>query len=244
MLRYWKKEIYFPKLRRPKLQVSAEDQALARQEHPPALPQHCKPWVDGQTVGWEVAYGFLSPITIRGLGGGKFDVDGAQQLNAEAGQSTIDSFADGYLGLAISYWLQTPEGFASLILPPTSGPPGWAPLSAIVETDWYPRPIFLVNPIPPEGVEITLDFDQPLARVVVIPYAGNLRGGVEQMSQDEIEALNTLEETYLFEAINAGRLWESASGLKFSHQYKNWSGKHHRRLKGEDFEGKAGASLD
>jgi hypothetical protein len=188
MLKFAKAAPYIPDPVRSRPLITDDDKERGSLDPPYPVPYLCKPWADGQRVGWTLFYGFLTPITIVGLGDGRAEILNKEELARETNQKRVgDHFAPGYVGLGIGYTLKTPPGFVSLIIPPTQPPSGLETVPFIVESDWYPRQIFLVFRVPSAGVQIPLDHKDELARVVVVPIHEQLTA--DPMSAEEFEAL-------------------------------------------------------
>ncbi|RMG89597.1 MAG: hypothetical protein D6706_21055 [Chloroflexi bacterium] len=228
MLKFAKSTPYIPDPARSRPLVTDMDKARAAETPPHPVPFHCKPWVDGQTAGWTLFYGYLTPVTIVGEENGRITVKNLDQLAAETGQPrVIDQFAAGHFGIGSGYTLRTPEGFVSLILPPTHPPNGLETVIGIIETDWYPRQLFLVFRVPPPGTQISLDYQAELARVVIIPRQEQLTA--QPMTETELETLRAQEAAYLAEEQETPTRWTAASGDSFTHLYKIWSGRHRQK---------------
>jgi len=133
----------------------------------------------------------------------------------------VDQFARGHFGLGSGYTLHTPPGWVSLILPPTSPPPGLVTLTGVIETDWYPRQLFLVFRAPETGTRVFLDHKMELARVVVIPRQEGQKA--EPLSPEELAELREAERRYLKEEKITPTRWRAASGDSFTHLYKGWA---------------------
>lgn len=205
--------------------ITDEDRQRGSASPPHAVPYHCKPWADGQMVGWTLFYGFLTPITITGQADGSIAVDNLAQLARETQQpQIITRFAKGHFGIGSGYTLQTPPGFVSLILPATQPPAGLEALTAVIESDWYPRQLFLVFRLPPVGTSIILDRGMELARVVVIPRQEQMEA--RPLTAAELAILQEREQQYLDEEKSTDSRWRSASGDEFTHLYRQWSKRH------------------
>lgn len=125
---------------------------------------------DDGVPGWTLSYGYLTPITIKGSGDGRIEVENLAQLAQETGEPRIvDQFAPGHFGLGSGYTLWTPPDYVSLILPPAEAPGNLDVVTGVIESEWYPLQLFLVFRVPPAGLAINLDYGMALARVVVAP---------------------------------------------------------------------------
>jgi len=222
MLKFAKSAPYIPDPVRSRPNISDEDRARAAEEPPQVVPFHCKPWVDGQSIGWTLFYGYVTSITILGMGDGKIEVENLFQLTRETNQErVVDQFAHGHFGIGTGYRLRTPPGMVSLILPPTTPPPGLVTVTGVIETDWYPRQLFLVFRAPEKGTRISLDYKMELARVIVIPRQEGQKA--EPLSPEELAALREEARQYREEEKITRSRWRAASGDSFTHIYKEWS---------------------
>lgn len=227
MLKYTKSVPYLPDPARSRPFISDSDKEKAAARPPEPVPFHCKPWVDGQSVGWTLFYGYLTPVTITGTAGHRLEVQNLDQLARETNQPHIIShFAAGHFGLGSGYTLQTPPGWISLILPATHSPPGLEAVTGVIESDWYPRQLFLVFSMPPPGVTIALDYKMELARVVIIPRHEKLEA--QPLTEPELTALREREAAYLAEEKTTDARWTAASGDTFTHLYRQWSAAYRR----------------
>jgi len=57
MLKFSKSAPYIPDPVRARPEISDEDRARAAENPPQVVPFHCKPWLDGQALGWTLFYG-------------------------------------------------------------------------------------------------------------------------------------------------------------------------------------------
>ena len=223
MLKFHKPAVYFPDLKRSRPHVTDHERAMGAEMPPQIVPYQCKPWTDGQLAGWTIPYGFLTSVTIVGLGEGRIEVENLKQLRAELhfANDPILNFAPGYFSLGTAYSLLTPAGMVTLTIPPTHPAGILNPLPSIVETDWFPRSLFIVYRALPKGQSVTLEYGMELARVVVIPRQDGLKA--EAMSDEELKFLDDREKEYRQTERQPENRWQSASGLDFTHTYRIWS---------------------
>jgi hypothetical protein len=153
---------------RDKINLARQEIMLKFVKNVPYVPD---PIQAGDGVpGWTLSYGYLTPITITGSEDGQLEVANLAQLVQETGQPhLIDQFASGHYSISSGYTLWTPPGYVSLILPATAAPGNLEVVIGVIESDWYPKELFLVFRLPPAGAQIMLDYGMPLARVVVVP---------------------------------------------------------------------------
>lgn len=227
MLKFIKAAPYFPDLSPATPFVTPEDRERAAQEPPEAVPYHCKPWIDGQSLGYTVRYGYLTPVTIVGLGNDEVRFDNADATARERpnNKPVVEMFARGHFGFASGYILKTPPGYVSLVLPPNNPPPNLHMLTAVIETDWYPKPVFLVFATPPRDVSITLDYQTELARVVVIPRPK--REKAQPLTEADLAEYDAANAAYKAESQSLEG-WRDVHGYKFTHLYKVWSQRNRR----------------
>ena len=219
MLKYAKAAPYIPDPERSRPLITDLDKERAAHQPPYPVPFHCKPWTDGQNIGWTLFYGFLTPITIVGLGDGRAEIENKETLAKETNQKRVgDHFAPGYVGLAVGYTLKTPPGFVSLILPATRPPEHLETVPCVIESDWYPRQIFLLFHAPAAGVRVPLDYKDELARVIVVPRHETFEA--TPMSTEEIEEVERSQAAYLEEELTTPTRWFAATGNPFTHVYK------------------------
>ena len=224
MLKFRKTVPYLPDPVRSRPYITEEQKRLGGQTPPHAVPYHCKPWVDGQTVGWTLFYGYLTSVDISGTNAGNIEVANLDQLVQETQQTDIVSqFAKGHFGVGSGYTLVTPPGYSILILPSPQAPDGLEAITGLIESDWYPRQLFLVFKIPDAGNTIQLQHKTPLVRVVVVPRHEEL--SATPLSETESAQLEVKRQAYLADESTSDSRWQDANGHYFTHVYKQWSAK-------------------
>ena len=222
MLKFAKSVAYIPDPARSRPFIPDGDKAKAATTPPAVVPFHCKPWLDGQSVGWTLFYGYLTSVTIEVGENCRIQVKNLSRLAQETNQPRIiEQFADAHFGLGTGYTLHTPPGFVSLLLPASQAPLGLEALIGVVETDWYPRQLFAVFRVPAPGQTITLDYRVPLLRVVVIPRHEQLE--IKPLNEDEQTILTQREAAYVAEEGETATRWLDDAGHTFTHLYKQWS---------------------
>ena len=221
MLKFAKYAPYMPDIAPAKPHITADQRAGAAEDPPSAVPFHCKPWLDGQSLGYTICYGYLSPITITSPAPDQIEVQGGEQAAQERqGNLIAQTFAEGHFGLGSGYTLRTPPGYVSLILPANNPPAHLALVTGVLETGWYPKPLFLVYRIPPPGMAIVLDYKVELARVVVIPQP--VAEPARPLTAEELAELDTAANRYEAEEQHT-KSWFDKQGHRFTHLYKTWS---------------------
>ncbi len=232
MIQFTKVAAYIPDPIRSRPVITDQDRALAAYDPPYPGRIFCKPWTDAQLVGWTIFYGYLTPITVVGLGKGEFRVDNIETLRAESQlESVLISQAGGYFAFpATGYTFFTEPGYICLILPATQPPPGAELVPGVLETDWFPLEMPAVYKVPDEGKTITFDYKMELARVVPIPRLDNVN--LTPMGEAEMTALMARRQQYLDEwEQTAGR---AVHGTTIKQRYKKWSAEFRRRLAADE----------
>jgi hypothetical protein len=233
MLKFHKWAVYFPDPIPLKPPINDEDRRKMAADPPIPTPLHCKPWVDGQTLGWTLSYGYLSPMTLVDLGDNQFEIRDDEQLMKErSGEAVIGRFADTHFGFASGYILQTPPGFVTYIAPTKNAPANLRAIEGVVETDWYPRSIFFVFETPARDEVIKLDYGDELVRVIIVPRHQKMQA--EPLTETELAAVYTEQDRYKAEKATSPTIWTAANGLTFDHVYKQWSKDFVRQLAASD----------
>lgn len=150
-------------------------------------PWHCKPFLDGNSLGIELFWGLPATVVITGDG---VDAQIEGDLEPITGtKDTISQFARGHYGINSNYHLRVPPGWGLLVLPHPrwSLDPYQSELPAIVpgllESAWWPHLFFVVSRIPPAGVRHVFRYGEPFCQVLPVP----LDVGVKLRRMDEAE---------------------------------------------------------
>ena len=235
MLKYTKVIPYVPTPTRSRPNIPHDDLELAKLDPPMPLKLHCKPWLDEQSLGWTFYYGYLTPITITGLGDNEIHIENLEQLKAESRVPDImrKVFGSNHLGItAIGYMVSTPQNIVSLMLPPTHPPDNMHVIPAVLETDWYPRELVTLFKVPAKNETIHLEYKTELMRLVPIPRFDNQE--LIEMSEEELSTHMAENNRYLQDEKNTeGRLTQSGTHMK--RIYPKWSAQARRiRNKGDN----------
>jgi hypothetical protein len=227
MIQFTKAAAYIPDPVRSRPLITDEDKALAAEEPPYPVRLHCKPWMDAQSLGWTLFYGYLTPITIAGLENGEFRVENLEQLKAESQiENIITPLVGGYFGIpATGYTFLTEPGYISLILPSPQAPPGLQLEPGIIETDWYPLEMPAVFKVPPPGQSVTLDYKMEIARLVPIPRLEEMT--LSPMTEEDLAALLERRRQYIEERGKYHGKTVQMGLIKQS--YKKWSAEYRRQ---------------
>lgn len=236
MIQFTKAAAYIPDPVRSQPIITEEDKGLAGENPPHAVRLFCKPWMDSQSVGWTLFYGYLTSITVVGLGEGEYRVENLAQLKAE---SQVDNIIMPLVGdrfgiPATGYTFLTKPGFISLILPPTNPPPGLEVEPGIIETDWYPMEMPLVFKTPAAGESITLDYKMEIARIVPIPRLERMK--MSPIAEDDLAELLERRDRYLEERgkYHSMTVQKGDQTAVMKNSYKKWSARYHREFTTDD----------
>ncbi len=207
-------------------------QEIRHLRRPPADPRHCKPWVDAMSLGWYLAFAYEGTLEVRP----------APHCNASAAWTgagrgpravPVSSFARGYFGLATGYTFRTPPGIALLV---TSLPlgvrrrDGLHPVPGVIETDWYPKPLFIVFETP-TSKPLRFTWGEPVAWLVPVPAERHVVQELDERGRAQLAGERDDYDQYLREH---GELrWTSVEGHGFSRQYRLFSRRARRRNGGE-----------
>ena len=233
MIQFTKAAAYIPDPVRSRPLITDQDKALAAVDPPYPVRLHCKPWMDGQSVGWTLFYGYLTSITIVGLSDGGYHVENLEQLQAESQvDNIIMPLVGGYFGIpATGYTFLTQPGYISLILPPTNPPPGLELEPGIIETDWYPLEMPAVFKVPPAGESVTLDYKMQIARLVAIPRLEKMT--LRPIAEDDLTELMERRQRYIEERGKYhGKAVQMGGVIKQS--YKKWSADYRRKFPADE----------
>jgi hypothetical protein len=213
----------FPPLERLKPSISADDRQAARLSPPPALPQHCKPWVDANSYGLLIRFPYKVRLSLSIDSSGStvvtFKPAGAQLVYKKIVQT---SFSRTHFGLDCGYLFKTDPGIG---LYTGTLPSGYEQkgrlLPGLVETWWYPKNLFLVHALPSPRETLVFEEGDPLC-VLMPVLCENIEG--ELMTPEEV--LETTERRSAMSRYlehHPELRWTSAEGETFSHIYKVFS---------------------
>lgn len=220
MLRYSKSLPYLPDLARPRPNVTEQDKARAAADPPLPVPFHCKPWLDGQTIGWTLFYGYQTTVRLRRSAGERPVAENLAQLDEESGRADTVILSDGSLRLATGYSFGSPAGLVTLLMPANRPVAGLSLEVACLDTEQQYRPVSLVFRMAAEG-EVCLTAGVELARAVLIPRHESLQA--QSLTGEELAALQQREADYRAEEQTTPTRWTAATGDSFTHLYKVWS---------------------
>lgn len=200
---------------------------------PPASPRHCKPWVDAMSLGWSLPFAHPGSLEVRRASDGGV-VASWLDPGSRSRPVPASNFADGYFGLATGYAFRTPPGIGLLVtaLPMNqSGPQQIVP--GLVETDWYPKPLFVVLEAPALDGSLRFSWGDPIAWLIPVPTK-ELRIA-EADGDARVRFIRERNAYDQFLRAHGELRWTSAEGHGFSRQYRVCS-RTSRHLSGGDEE--------
>jgi hypothetical protein len=190
------------------------------------IPQawQCKPWVDANSIGIELYWGFRTDVIIESRDGTNAIIVG--DYDRETGnKNTIAQFAPGHYGINTSYQLIMPPGWGGLVLPH----PRWfmdpyhttfpCITPGLIEFDWWPRLFFVVAKVPPAGAHHVLRYGEPFCQVVPVQMATALK--IRECTAEE-KAHYQAQDQFIGKNYSAlsTHVWKTASGKQFGNIYK------------------------
>jgi hypothetical protein len=210
----------FPPLQALKPVIPEEDRRLAQASPPPALPLHCKPWLDASSHGLLLTFPYRTRLTIQGRADDVPIITMAPASSRLVYSNVASAFGrGGHFGVSSGYWLRTDPGIGIFTSPVPDGYPAKAALvSGLVQTWRYPKNLFIVFKSPAPGETITFEQDDPLC--VLMPVACE-RVTAEEMSGEEIAEVKRERQFWQDHLEQHPDLaWTSAEGQSFTHLYK------------------------
>lgn len=182
---------------------------------PSAAPVQCKPFLDAVSHGFELLYAWRLGIQIWFDGVLRYGNSFFGGAEEGVDIAPISRFGPHHFGIGTGYTFSTHPGIGTLFMPhrlyQLQAVPG------LVETWWYPKPVFLVFPLPEEGCLWRIEPGEVLARGVLV-QAGQTT--IAPMNAIEQSSLRRRRAVYVQEEQRDKGLWRSDTGSFFSHQYK------------------------
>jgi hypothetical protein len=221
-IKYIKLDDAAPPLTPIKPQISEGERRLAKLPKPPALPIHCKPWIDAQSYGLLMLFPHRVHLTITGQKNDipKFSIKSTTGQRGD--KSIVSMFSLGHFGLATNYLIRTEPGVGiyTQSLPAEYQSTAYL-VNGLVETWWYPKPLFLVFTCPRPKEIITFQYGDPLCVLMPI-LCGKIL--IEEMTGNERKKVMQERRSYEeYLAHHPELRWTSAEGNGFSTQYKLFS---------------------
>lgn len=227
-IKYVRSDETFPPLELIKPLITQTERKQARLKRPPALPAHCKPWLDAHSYGLLMRFPYQVGLSITGR---KDDIPQFRMLSTKKpniGNNIISVFATGYFGLATGYYIRTEPRFGIFFqsLPREYGSKA-ALVNGLVETWWYPKPLFLVFASPLPGETLIFQYWDPLC--ILMPVLCERIVVAEASFRERRSILQEKKDYERFLSKHAELRWTSLEGNGFSTQYKFFSKIHLKR---------------
>ncbi|MGH2537593.1 MAG: hypothetical protein ACRDHL_09390 [Candidatus Promineifilaceae bacterium] len=211
--------------------MTEADRQRAAEQPPHPVPFHCKPWLDGQSAGWTLLFGYRAGVTLRAGGDGRLDIVNKEALAAEAGGLPIRPLAAGqFFEIVTSYRLSTEPSEVCLLIAANRPPTGLELAPSLWEANRPGEQLRLAFRWPAAGSQVALDAESELARVILLQRRHHRVS--RALAAAEQEALNAREAAYLAAEQATPSRWQAANGETFTHLYKEWSARL-RRLRPE-----------
>lgn len=209
----------FPPLVGVRPAISDVDRDLAKLSRPPAMPLHCKPWVDASSYGLLLRFPYKATVEIVDTGAHPPTIRISPRSASRVYGQLAYSFAPGHVGVSSGYWLKTDPGVGTFTnILPHGYPPKGALVPGLVETWRYPKNLFIVFKCPGPGETITFEHGDPLC--VLIPVLCE-PVTAERMSPDDVREFAGLRERWREHlAAHPELYWTSRDGETFTHAYK------------------------
>jgi hypothetical protein len=188
-----------------------------------AKPWQCKPFVDGNTAGFEVSWPIDCEILIESEDGVKANISDTWS-EITKNESSVSQFADGHIGINTNFRFKFPKGWSGLIMPH----PKWFAdpystnlpfvIPGMLEFDWWHRYFFLVLRCPPPGKKIMIRPNEPFFQVIPFKrHRFSLRSMNESESQESNEQDALITKHY---SDISSHNWQTKDGKKFGNIYK------------------------
>lgn len=221
----WRSEFGAPPPRRIRLEVPGwAGASTAHGDGAPAMPWHCRPFVDGATYGLELVYPYRSECRVRTEAGAiVFEGELAAEMEAAGLPHPFGAFAAGHYGMATALDLLPPPGHALRLGPHPrvfTDPSGTVPLALPGHLQrFWPRQFFAVFRAPPPGAVHVFRPGEAYAQLLVVRAVQPL--DVRPMEPAEAERRAGEDRVVtLFPYFLAKRVWTSDRGHVFHDAYK------------------------
>lgn len=195
----------------------------------PGQPWHCMPFVEASTYGLELVYPFETECQIINDDGMvRIEWDFAKEIGGEVSGAEFSTFypkeASKHYLFTTRIDVQAPEGHVVRIEPHPrffTDDSGTCPLAVIghLQTEWWPRKLFVVFKAPPPGQRHVFRKGEPYAQIIFVPRRANY--DLVKLSGEEETLRRKLDgEIDTARLQIADNVWHNASGYQLSNHYK------------------------
>jgi Flp pilus assembly protein TadD len=192
-------------------------------------PWHCLPFVEASTYGLELVYPFETECHIVNDNGlVRIEWDFAKEPGGELSGAEFSTFfpkeASRWYLFTTRIDVQAPPGYVIRTEPHPryfTDETGTAPVALIghMQTEWWPRKLFVVFKAPPRGHRHIFRKGEPYAQIILVPK----RSGYElvKMTAEEEQHRRRLDHEIDISRLQiADNIWQNSSGYQLSNHYK------------------------
>lgn len=191
-------------------------------------PWHCPPFVEASTYGLELVYPYETEChVINDNGNIRFEWDFASEPGVKLTGQEFGAFfprpAKFYL-FGSSLDMQAPPGHVIRTLPHPrffTDDTGTVPLATMghVQTEWWPKPMFLVFRVPPPGQRHIFRKDEAYAQILCVPHRMSYE--TTPMTLEEQSRRGQLDQAIGQSGTHISKnVWHNPSGQEFKDYYK------------------------
>ncbi len=192
-------------------------------------PWHCMPFVEASTYGLELIYPFETECQIINENGlVRIDWDFLKEPGGDLSGAEFATFfpkeASKWYLFTTRIDIQAPPGYVIRTEPHPryfTDDTGTAPnaLIAHLQTEWWPRKLFIVFKVPPVGHRHIFRKGEPYAQIIFVPKKTSYE--LVKMEGDEEAHRRKLDgEIDLARLQIADNIWQNSSGYQLSNHYK------------------------
>ncbi len=189
-----------------------------------AQPWQCKPFVDANTMGYEVCWAVNAKVEIESDDGVIAKMKNTW-TEITHNKYTVAQFAPGYLGINCQYQITMPHGWGGVILPHPKwfGDPFNSDLPyvipGLIEFDWWPKFFFVVVKVPPPGKKVMLCPGEPFFQIVPVPL--RVKSSSRIATDEEALIAQDREKFINKHFVDAStHQWQTKTGNQFGNIYK------------------------
>ncbi|WP_373287127.1 DUF6065 family protein [Wenjunlia tyrosinilytica] len=179
-----------------------------------------------------VPFPYSFTATVTGGPSGEMTVEMSDRVGPKPPGDIVHQFAPGYFGVLTGYTFATEAPIGLYTLGHPDSPVKELHVSGLLETWWYPRPMFVVFRRPGEGQVIHFRSGDPLCHAVPV-----VCGGLDIRQVDKQEEVDFSVAKQNYEEERRARVdltWTSVEGESFSRLYKEKSRQSRREFRRTD----------